>query len=120
MTYMNAVDERATAIRMFTVPIGPVGFEVTREYATVAAQWERLRLLEHHDSVLADEEHFLQLSAILQRLSKDLGLRTCIVNYEEGVDGVSGITDRRGYLPDDLGHLRSKTWHESTEVWCRE
>ncbi len=117
---MNAVDERVTAIRMFTVPVRHVGFEVVGEYAKVAAQWERLRLLEHQDSVLADEEHFLQLSAILQRLSKDLGLRTCWVSDGEAVDGVSGITDRRGFLPNDLGNLRRRTWHESTEVWCHE
>jgi hypothetical protein len=110
---MNAIDERATAIRMFTSPTSHAGFEVTREYATVAAQWEQLRLLEHHDSALADEEHFLQLSAILQRLSKDLGLRTCTVK-KEGAAGVSGITDRHGYLPNDPSYLRSGTWHEST------
>jgi hypothetical protein len=117
---MNAVDQRVTAIRMFTVPVHHVGCRAVGAYATVAAQWERLRLLEHQDSVLADEELFLQLSAILQRLSKDLGLRTCTVNNGEGVDGVSGITDRRGFLPDDLGYLRSGTWHESTGVWCRD
>ena len=115
---MRVVDARATAIRMFTVPDRHVGPEMVGKYATVAAQWERLRLLEQQDSVLADEEHFLQLSAILQRLSKDLGLRTCTVNSGNAVDGVWGITDRRGFLPGDLGYLRRGTWHESTKVWC--
>lgn len=117
---MNAVDERVTAIRLFTIPVSHVGSGVVGEYATVAAQWERLRLLERQDSALADEEHFLELSAILQRLSKDLGLRTCHLNDGDTADGVLGITDRRGFLPDDMGYLRRGTWHESTEVWCHE
>jgi hypothetical protein len=116
---MNAVEERAASIRMFTVPGRHVGSAVVRQYASVAAKWERLRLLEHQDSVLADEEQFLALSAILQRLSVDLGLQTCTVNGE-GIAGVAGITDRRGFLPYDLGYLRGGTWHEAAEFWCRE
>ncbi|MEV3901507.1 hypothetical protein AB0K11_04215 [Mycobacterium sp. NPDC050551] len=111
------VSERVTAIRMFTVPHRHVGFELVGEYATVAAQWERFRLLEQQDSALADEGHFLRLSALLQRLSKDLGLRTCTLNYGDAADDVLGITDRRGFLPGDLG---TGAWHESTEVWCHE
>ncbi|TPG35636.1 hypothetical protein [Mycolicibacterium hodleri] len=118
---MNAVEDRVTDIRMFTIPVNHVGHLAVGAYAAVAAQWERLRLLEHQNSALADEEVFLQLSAALQRLSKDLGLRTCTVN--DGArkpPGVSGITDHRGFLPDDLGYLRSGTWHESTGVWCHD
>ena len=120
MTHTNAVDKRVAAIRMFTVPDRPVGREVVGKYAAAAAQWERLRLLEHEDSLLADEEHFLQLSAILQRLSKDLGLQTCTLNNGGAFYGVSGITDCRGFLPGDLGYHRKGTWHESTEIWCHE
>jgi hypothetical protein len=117
---MNAVDERAASIRMFTVPGWHVGTAVVRQYGGVAAEWERLRLLEHKNSGLADDdERFLALSAILQRLSIDLGLQTCTVNGA-GTDGVAGITDRRGFLPNDPAYLWSGTWHEATEIWCRE
>jgi hypothetical protein len=116
---VKALDERAASIRMFTVPGLDVGTAVLRQYGIVAAQWEHLRLLEHQDSVLADEERFLTLSAILQRLSTDLGLQTCTVK-SEGADGVAGITDRRGFLPNDPGFLRSGTWHGATEIWCKE
>jgi hypothetical protein len=117
---MTFVDERISAIRVFTVADRRAGLKVVGEYATVAAQWERLRLLDHQHSVLADEEHFLQMSAILQRLSKDIGLRTCTLNNAAAVDGVSGITDKRGFLPGDLGNLGRKTWHEATEAWCHQ
>lgn len=118
---MSAVDDRVIAIRMFTVPTLHVNFDLVGEYAALAAPWERMRLLEHQDSVLADEEHFLQQSATLQRLSKDVGLRTCTSNNGEAIgDGVVGITDLRGFLPGDPGYLRRATWHESTAVWCHE
>jgi hypothetical protein len=41
---MSAVDERAAHIRMFSVPERAVGFSAVFQYATVAADWERLRL----------------------------------------------------------------------------
>ena len=116
---MNAIDRRARFIHIFTVPRHHVAMEVVRQYAFVAAQWERLRLLEHQVSVLFDEEHFLNLSAILQRFSTDLGVQTCTVN-SEGADGVAGITDRRGFLPYDPAYLHWGTWHEATEAWCKE
>lgn len=118
---MNAVDERAASIRMFTVPGLHVGTAVMRQYGIVAAQWERLRLLEHQNSGLADDDdqRFLGLSAILQRLSIDLGLQTCTLNGA-GTDGVAGITDGRGFLPKDPAYLWSRTWHEATEIWCKK
>ncbi|WP_284235763.1 hypothetical protein [Mycobacterium antarcticum] len=118
---MNAVADRVTAIRMFTIPANHVGHLAVGAYATIAAQWERLRLLEHQNSALANEVVFIQLSATLQSLSKDLGLRTCTVNdNERNPPGVVGITGRRGFLPNDMGYLRSGTWHESTRVWCHD
>ena len=41
---MSATDERVAHIRMFTVPGRPVEVTVVRQYAAVAADWERLRL----------------------------------------------------------------------------
>lgn len=89
------------------------------KYATAAAEWERLRLRERQDSVLADDERFLTLSARLQRLSKDLGLQTCTATREASTR-VAGITDWCGYLPNDPAYLWSGTWREATEKWCRE
>lgn len=56
---------------------------------------------------------------ILRRFSTELGLQTCTVK-SAGTGDVAGVTDRRGFLPDDLGFLRSGTWHEAAGVWCKE
>jgi hypothetical protein len=114
---MSTINERAASIRMFTVPEKHGGYDLVRKYAIAAAQWERLRLYDRGNSVLADEERFLTLSAHLQRLSKDLGLRTCAAT-RDAEPGVSGITDRRGFLPNDPAYLQSDTWREATEKWC--
>jgi hypothetical protein len=56
---------------------------------------------------------------ILQRLSTKLGLQTCTAKTA-GTGGVAGIAALRGFLPHDLGYLRSETWQEATEMWCKE
>ncbi|HME48710.1 hypothetical protein [Mycobacterium sp.] len=113
---MDAVDARAASIRMFTVPGRHVGTTLVRRYATVAAEWERLRLELFHDLVHADDERFLELSVMMQRLSTELGLQTCNAKTA-GTDDVAGITGWRGFLPNDPGYLQSGTWSEAAETW---
>jgi hypothetical protein len=116
---MSATDERVAQIRTFTVPGRPVEVAVVRQYAGVAADWERLRLRARRNpvSVIADEERFAGLSATLRRLSAELGLKTCSTSTA-GTDGVAGITGQQGMLPNDPGYLLSDTWFQSTERWC--
>jgi hypothetical protein len=117
---MSAIDERVAYIRMFTVPGRPVEVLVVHQYAALAADWERLRLWVRHNPlpVLAEEERFAALSVTLQRLSTELGLRTCTAKTA-GTEGISGITDSQGFLPNDPGHLLFSRWFEATEKWFR-
>jgi hypothetical protein len=116
---MPAIDERVASIRMFTVPRRPVEVRLVFQYAALAADWERLRLRLRRNPVPvpADDERFSALSVILRRLSTALGLKTCTTKTA-GIDGVAGITGRRGFLPNDPGYLHSDTWFQSTERWC--
>ena len=116
---MSAIDERATHIRMFTVPDRAVGFSAVSEYAAVAADWERLRLQVNRNSVpvLADDEQFSAMSLSLRKLSAGLGLKTCSAKTASAED-VIGITGRRGMLPNDPGYLFSDNWIEYAESWC--
>jgi hypothetical protein len=115
---MSAIDERVAHIRMFTVPGRPVDIVLVHQYALVAADWERLRLRVRHNAlpVLADDELFSALAVTLRRLSTELGLKTCTTTTAI-TDGIAGITDSRGFLPNDPGYLRSSRWFESTEKW---
>jgi hypothetical protein len=116
---MSATDERVAQIRMFTVPGRPVEVTVVRQYAALAADWERLRLRarRHPVSVLADDERFAAMSATLRRLSAELGLKTCTTTTA-GTDGVAGITGQQGMLPNDPAFSLSNTWFQSAERWC--
>jgi hypothetical protein len=109
-------DGRVARIRMFTVPGRPVGIMVVHRYALVAADWEWLRLRVHNNPlpVLADDELFSAQTVTLRKLSIELGLKTC-TTATAGTDGIAGITDLRGFLPNDPGYLRSSGWVESTE-----
>jgi hypothetical protein len=116
---MSAIDERVAYIRMFTVPGRPVEVLAVYQYAAIAADWERLRLRLLHNlvPVLADDERFAAMSVTLQRLSAELGLRTCTTSTAS-TDGIAGITGPRGFLPNDPGYLHCDTWFQSTERWC--
>ncbi len=104
---------------MFTVPGRSVEVLAVYEYSAVAADWERLRLRVRHNSlpVLADDERFAAMSVTLQRLSTELGLKTCTTKTASA-DGIAGITGWQGFLPNDPGYLYSDTWFQSTERWC--
>lgn len=116
---MSAIDERVARIRMFTVPGTAVTVVQVHQYAHVAADWERLRLRVHNNKApdLADDELFSALTATLRRLSAELGLKSC-TSATAGTDGIAGITDARGFLPNDPSYLRSNCWVESTEQWA--
>ena len=116
---MSAIDERAAHIRMFTVPDRAVGSSAVFQYASVAADWERLRLRINRNSVpvLADDERFSATSVSLRKLSAGLGLKTCSAKTASTED-VIGITGRRGMLPNDPGYLYSSNWIEYAESWC--
>ncbi len=116
---MSAIDERVANIRMFTVPGRPAEVLAVYQYAALAADWERLRLRVRHNPlpVLPDDERFSALSVTLQRLSAELGLKTCTITTASA-DGVPGITGWQGFLPNDPGYLYSDTWFQSTERWC--
>ncbi len=104
---------------MFTVPGRPVAVLSVLEYATVAADWERLRLRVRRNTepVQADDERFSAMTVTLRRLSVELGLTTCTAETA-GIDGVAGVTGRHGMLPNDPSYLYSNTWVQSTTNWC--
>src|SRR5689334_12266464 len=116
---MSAIDERVASIRMFTVPVRPVEVMLVLQYATVAADWERLRLRVRRNAVpvQADDERFAKMSVTLRGLSAELGLKTCTAETA-GTDGVAGITGQQGLLPNDPGYLYSDSWVQSTARWC--
>ena len=117
---MSSIDGRVASIRMFTVPGRSVDIEHVHQYAALAAEWERLRLWMHHSPVPvpAEDDLFSALTVNLRRLSTELGLKTCTTTTS-GTDGIAGITDSRGFLPNDPGYLRSSRWFESTDKWLR-
>ena len=104
---------------MFTVPGRPVEVMLVLQYATVAADWERLRLRVRRNTVpvQADDERFTAMSVTLRGLSAELGLKTCTAKTA-GTDGVAGITAGQGLLPHDPGYLYSNSWVQSTARWC--
>jgi hypothetical protein len=118
---MSAVDERVAHIRMFTVPRRSVEVLSVYRYAAVAADWERLRLRVRRDPlrVSAANEQYSATCQCLRELSAALGLTTCTATTA-GADGIAGITDERGMLPNDPGYLYFDTWFQSTESWCGE
>jgi hypothetical protein len=116
---VSAIDERVARIRMFTVPGRQVSVVHVHEYALVAADWERQRLRVHNNPlpVQADDDLLALQTATLRKLSTQLGLLTCTA-ATAGTHGIAGITDTRGFLPNDPAYLRSNGWVESTKQWA--
>lgn len=107
---------RAFEIRAWTTPRRPIPLGVLARYAAVAARWEKQRWrIAGGAPVPADDERFAALSVLLRDLSAELGLRTCTAE-DEGEQGVTGITDRDGFLPGDPARLISESWQQSAAI----
>jgi hypothetical protein len=110
-----SLELRAAEIRAWTQPGRPVPLEKVASYAALAATWQQYRLKVHKDSLPADAERFLTLTTALRKHVAVLGLKGTCTADNPG-DGVSGITDRNGYLIRDPARILGYPWPYATHV----
>jgi hypothetical protein len=107
------LSNRSNSIRHHLRGADPVK---VRQYATLAARWEELRLrIDRRQTTPGDDARYRELSAALRVLTAELGLK--VVSVDHG-DGVAGITDAAGFLPGDVQRLFDGIdWRAAAEDW---
>jgi hypothetical protein len=103
----DSIKNRAGAIREYVDKQDDVHADAATiyRYSVAAAQWEAMRLLiDSGKGTVTDDRRFSDLSDVLLKLTRQIGLGHSIVGWN-------------GFLPRDPGRIINTSWLESARLW---